>query len=259
VSQFNECINLSKIASFSSLLEISFRKPGNANPWGDSSISFREAVSSALKIKEAAREICFNVNPFKAIYNYVKLGGKLIGTVMLQFPLIKSLSCCKSIKPFIENTIEEAKYLYSAIKLLNPSHLGKYEGKIPDINEEPKLPLMEVLMESSYMDLVSFELVYNYPLSVECAGRINLSNLEGSAIREYLRLMSVIPDSLIAKKFSMLHAESIRALFRLLNREEIDFPLLKTFDSILKDLSLNPGSIADIIANCIFIKLALNL
>jgi hypothetical protein len=51
VSQFNECINLSKIASFSSLLEISFRKPGNANPWGDSSISFREAVSSALKIR----------------------------------------------------------------------------------------------------------------------------------------------------------------------------------------------------------------
>jgi len=33
------------------LLEISFRKPGNANPWGDSSISFREAVSSALKIR----------------------------------------------------------------------------------------------------------------------------------------------------------------------------------------------------------------
>jgi triphosphoribosyl-dephospho-CoA synthase len=299
---FNKAEHVSRCLELAILLEVSADKPGNVNLVvgfeGTNHMHFlASAVAAAPHFRLAAEkgiavsngEIGLEkVGVGRIIRNCIgevgawqSGGNTLLGTVILFSPLavaagmtpaekgIFEFSCLRqNLKRVVEATTpEDAVAVYEAVKIANPSGLGKAPDL--DVNDptsigrilEERITLYRVFQIASAYDMVCSEWVSNYHVTFDFAyprlmRHLNENgDLNKAIIHTFLEVLAEYPDSFIARKVGAEKAHEVS----LMAREILDFGGLKTeagkeklhnFDLTLRksDSLLNPGTTADIIA-----------
>jgi triphosphoribosyl-dephospho-CoA synthase len=209
-------------------------------------------------------------------------GNTLLGTILLLSPLAvaagmalsgKRELCLSELRADLKSTIQsttsaDAVALYEAISLAHP---GGLVGKAPvlDVNDpkskeqlvKESITLYDVLRISAAYDAVSRELVESYPLTFDLAYpyfTIQLKragSLEHAVVHTYLKVLSVNPDTLVARKAGLKKAREVSAKARKILElggleTEAGRQSINAFDKWLREQGnqLNPGTTADIIA-----------
>jgi len=172
------------------------------------------------------------------------------------------------------NTPEDVLHLYKAIRIASPGGLGKVSkldvsdpSSERDILEEG-VTLQDIFKISAERDSISkewttsFDISFNTGLPEFESTYQKTRNLNYATIHTYLRILSRVPDTLIARKRGILEAERIAA-----RAEEVlqgggclteeGWGELNRFDSELRDPKneLNPGTSADLTAASIMLAL----
>lgn len=208
-------------------------------------------------------------------------GNTLLGTVILLAPIAvgAGMSCYKenvfdegklrrNLKQIVESTTpQDAVDLYEAIRIANPSGLGKVPNldvNSPDSNREiidKRISLYQIFEIASPYDRICSEWVENYkitfdfclPYFSEQVGRTN--DVSKAIIQTFLKVLAEYPDTFIARKTGFYRAKQVSLeaaqILRLGGVEtSIGRQSLDKFDGELRRESnlLNPGTTADITA-----------
>jgi len=172
----------------------------------------------------------------------------------------------RNIKSVVESTIpEDAVRLYEAISIAQPGGLGKAPKlDVTDVNSRKKIleeevSLYGVFKISAPWDSVSSEWVNSYHITFKIGYPFFAQQLEETkdintaTVHTFLKILSEIPDTLIARKAGMPKAKEVSAqASTVLEKGGLTTPegrdrLLK-FDAKLRASAhqLNPGTTADI-------------
>jgi triphosphoribosyl-dephospho-CoA synthase len=206
-------------------------------------------------------------------------GNTLLGTVILLSPMAVAAGMTawsqrfnvsglrKNLKLVVGSTTpEDAVDVYEAIKIANPSGLGKAPDL--DINDptaierirDEKISLLEVFKIAEKYDTICSEWVNNYPVTFDLAFPSLIDRLRNSPdpsvaiVQTFLHVLAEVPDTFIARKTSLekacqvsLEAKEIMELGGL--KTSRGRKSLEKLDRELKRSSnlLNPGTTADII------------
>lgn len=209
-------------------------------------------------------------------------GNTLLGTVFLLMPIAVAAGMTpikegcpfeisevrRNLKNVVESTTpDDAVNVYEAIKIANPSGLGKapdFDINNPDTVDriiKENVSLYQVFKIASEYDNVCFEWINNYPITFDFAYP-NLmeqikeaKDLNIAIVHTFLKVLAKYPDTFIARKVGVGKAKEISSMAE----EILEFGGLATtqgkgklreFDLTLRksDSLLNPGTTADIIA-----------
>jgi len=295
--------HISKCLQLAILFEVSADKPGNVNlitgfegthyehflasavavtPWFELAaergvaVSYGEININDVGVGRIIRDCVLDVNAWQ------NGGNTLLGTVILLSPIAVAAGMTstvkekvfeiqrlrKNLKLVVESTTpEDAVNVYEAIKIANPSGLGKAPeldvndpGSVNRIVKED-ISLYQVFQMASAYDKVCSEWVSNYPITFEVAYPYLMkqiretTDLNTAIIHTFLKVLAEHPDTFIARKVGIEKAKevSVKAseilefggLVTLKGKE-----ILREFDKELRKSSnlLNPGTTADIIA-----------
>jgi triphosphoribosyl-dephospho-CoA synthase len=163
-------------------------------------------------------------------------------------------------------TPEDAVAVYEAIEIAKPGGLNmapKFDATKPVSKREilqTHTTLFDVFKISAGYDSIASEWVSNYTITFD-VGYSNLrkelktrSNINEAVVQTFLKILSEVPDTLIARKNGKEKAEEIsRRAERVLDLGGLDTAqgkqALKTLDENLRDSEnkLNPGTTADLI------------
>lgn len=227
-------------------------------------------------VGEIVKEAVVNVNVWQ------HGGNTLLGTVLLFSPIAVAagltlakkekfslLKLRKNIKLVVESTTpSDAVAVYETINIANPSGLA---DKAPafDVNDpksketilEKNVTLYDIFKISAPYDTISREWVENYPITFETGLPYFTRQLEKAGdlntaiVHTFLKVLSTVPDTLIARKVGWEKAKEVsrraKEVLRLgglttsLGRKK-----LAKFDEDLRSQAneYNPGTTADIIA-----------
>lgn len=123
-----------------------------------------------------------------------------LASASLGRPDVKEL-CRRASELVRRSTPRASAAYYRLLRLLAPSHLGRYWGPLPDVSEgEPKVGLGVVL--GMVDDVTSQEVVNGYRLTQAVAEIIRekaKEGLESAVVWAYLYLASTVHDSLLAR------------------------------------------------------------
>ncbi len=236
-----------------------------------------------IGLGETVKDAVMNINAWQHGSN------TLLGTVLLLSPIAAAagMTLVKRDKPVVSKlrrnielivestTPEDAAAVYEAISLSKPSGLVDKAPKL-DIND-PKsiktiltegISLYDVFKISAPYDSISREWVENYQITFEIgipyfAQQLEeTGNLNTAIIHTFLKVLSTVPDTLIARKVGPERAIQVSAraeeILRLggLTAPHGEVELAK-FDRELRGSAnqLNPGTTADIIAAVLSISI----
>ncbi len=216
-------------------------------------------------------------------------GNTLLGTVLLLSPIAvaagmtlakeEKLSLSRlreNMKLAVESTTpSDAVAVYEAINIANPAGLA---GKAPafDVNDprsketilEKGVALYDIFEISAPYDTISREWVENYPITFETGLPYFTRQLEKAGdlntaiIHTFLKVLSTVPDTLIARKIGWekakevsMRAEEVLRLGGLTTSKGREG--LAKFDGDLRSQAnlYNPGTTADIIATVLAIAI----
>jgi len=282
------------------LLEASAHKPGNVSVVTNfektryehflaSAVAASSSFESAAKRGIAVSEDRINPSDI-GVGQFIKScvadinawqhgGNTLLGTVILLSPMAVAAGMTmlkdsfdvpalrNNLKLVVESTTpEDAVHVYEAIKIANPSGLGKAPDL--DINDptsteritNQKISLYKVFKIAEKYDTICSEWAKNYPVTFDLAYPLLINKLRDSAdpglaiVQTFLQVLAEVPDTFIARKTSIEKARQIS----LKAREVLELggvesssgrKSLDRFDEELKKSSnlLNPGTTADII------------
>jgi triphosphoribosyl-dephospho-CoA synthase len=210
-----------------------------------------------------------------------KGGNTLLGTVMLFVPLAVAAGMTPAGKKFVfdfyrlrENlrlavestTAEDAVNLYEAIDVAKPSGLGG----APDLDVtnplsktrllEDDVSLFDVFKIAEDYDEICSEWVRNYPITFDLAypyltAQLERGDLNTAVVHTFLRILSVHPDTFIARKAGVEKAREVSSDAKItlelggLETTEGRETILK-LDGKLRAFGnqLNPGTTADLTA-----------
>lgn len=209
-------------------------------------------------------------------------GNTLLGTVMLLSPIAVAAGMTlaeeeefavsklrRNIKLVVESTTpSDAVAVYEAINLANPSGL---DDKAPtlDVDDptskktilERGITLYDVFKISAPYDSISREWVENYPITFDMGFPYFTRQLEETGdintaiVHTFLKVLSEVPDTLIARKISLEKAKEVSERARdVLNLGGLTTSAgrgrLSSFDAELRAPAnqYNPGTTADVIA-----------
>jgi triphosphoribosyl-dephospho-CoA synthase len=297
----NKARNITRCLELAILLEASAHKPGNVSVVTNfektryehflasavaASSSFESAAKQGIAVSEGkigltdigvGRLIRGCVTDINA---WQHGGNTLLGTVILLSPMAVAAGMMKreesfdipifrrDLKLIVESTTpEDAVDVYKAIKIANPSGLGKAPDL--DINDptstkrilDEKVSLYGVFKIAEKYDTICSEWVHNYPITFDLAYSSLIKRLQHDSdpsiavVQTFLEVLSKVPDTFIARKTSPEKAREIS----LTAAEIVELGGLETsdgkkrlaeFDQELRQSSnlLNPGATADIIA-----------
>ena len=208
-----------------------------------------------------------------------KGGNTLLGTVMLFVPLAVAAGMTPAGKKFVfdfyrlrENlrlavestTAEDAVNLYEAIDVAKPSGLGG----APDLDVtnplsktrllEDDVSLFDVFKIAEDYDEICSEWVRNYPITFDLAypyltAQLERGDLNTAVVHTFLRILSVHPDTFIARKAGVEKAREVSSDAKItlelggLETTEGRETILK-LDAKLRAFGnqLNPGTTADL-------------
>jgi len=204
-------------------------------------------------------------------------GNTLLGSIILLSPIAVaagmltkekfSLSKLReNIRVIVESsTPMDAVNVYDAIQIAKPSGLGKAPKlDVTDPASKQKIlddqvTLFEVFKIASAYDSIASEWVNNYPITFDLGHPYFIQQLEETAdvntatVHTFLKILSEVPDTFIARKVGLVKAKKISAgARRVLEKRGLTTPsgrsLLRRFDKKLRDPAheLSPGTTADI-------------
>lgn len=172
------------------------------------------------------------------------------------------------------NTPEDVLQLYKAIRIASPGGLGKVSRlDVSDPSSQREIlkegvTLQDVFKISAERDSVSkewttsFDVSFNTGLPEFESTYQKTRNLNYATIHTFLRILSRVPDTLIARKRGIVEAERIAARAEEVLQKggcltEDGWGELNRFDSELRDTKneLNPGTSADLTAASIMLAL----
>ena len=282
------------------LLEASARKAGNVHPAAAfDDLDYADFVDAAQAIAEPlsqTREIGLGraiLAAMKATRSARVRSNANLGIVLLLAPLAAvpdGVSLNEGLREVLNHTtVEDAEYVYEAIRLARPSGLGRAESQ--DVCASPTVTLLDAMVLAADRDRIAeqyatnFDFVLNTALPWLCHdwpwlglcplaifGRtgmreeVPIAPWESAIIKLQLRLMADTPDSLIVRKCGETTGEQVRR--RAAEMLDLDWPhrlpSWGRFDEL--DLWLradghrrNPGTTADLIAATLFAAMRAHL
>jgi triphosphoribosyl-dephospho-CoA synthase len=160
-------------------------------------------------------------------------------------------------------TVEDARHVYTAIRLANPGGLGSSSQQ--DVRAQPTLSLRQVMSIAQERDIVALQYVNGFNHVFAWARQFSdlaarHGNIERAIFELQLAALARIRDSLIARKCGEAEAERIRDMATELAAEPPPTDRrarLRNFDTLLRahNHARNPGAIADLIAAALFVAL----
>lgn len=260
-------------ATLACLLEATAPKVGNVHRGADfEELFFADFVTSAVAIgpaMERAREtgvgqaVLDAIAATRALVNTnTNLGMVLLIAPLAAVPLDQNLvdgvgSVLQSLAP------RDSELVYQAIRLAQPGGMGKTDEM--DVAGYAPPSLLTAMKHAAERDLIARQYVENFSLVLAeilpnlVAGQERGWSLIDTIIREHVRLISVYPDSLIARKCGLETAEKASAYAAQVLRagepdDENYHAALNDFDFWLRSDGhrRNPGTTADLIAAGLF-------
>ncbi len=156
--------------------------------------------------------------------------------------------------------VEEARLYLEILSLLRPSHLGRYEGPLPDATRpgEAEISFPDLLAGTDW-DIVHSEIVGGYPRTLEAADSIERGLREGLGLEDavlwaILRGLAEWGDTLIYQKYGgraylQSMAEAGQALE--IARREGARRAIEWLDSLWRPRGWNPGAVLDVTATAL--------
>lgn len=162
--------------------------------------------------------------------------------------------------------VEDAKYVYAAIRLASPGGLG--DAPEQDVRDEPTVTLLQAMRLAADRDLVArqyangFADVFDFGVPTFLAAFERYGCVEAAAIDSQLQWLAAYPDSLISRKNSPPVAADVQRRAAEVQRlGGIGTPEGRragvALDRHLRSDGnrLNPGTTADLITACLFVAL----
>jgi triphosphoribosyl-dephospho-CoA synthase len=295
--------HISQCLELAILFEVSANKPGNVNLIvGFEGTCYEHFLASAVAAAssfELAAERGIAVSRGEISVDNVRLGqiirnciidvnrwqrggNTLLGTVILLSPIAVAAGMTpvkeentfdlsklrKNVKPVTESTTpEDSVNVYEAIRIANPSGLGKAsELDINDPNSvnkilKEKVSLYQIFKIAEKYDTVCSEWVNNFPITFDVAYPFLMEQIRKTrdinvaVIHTFLKILGEYPDTFVARKVGIEKAREVSSWAK----EILKFgglstsegkKLLSDFDRKLRQAGnyLNPGTTADIIA-----------
>ncbi len=163
-------------------------------------------------------------------------------------------------------TLADARAVYEAIRLAQPGGLGNVAAQ--DVQDEPTLPLRQVMALAAERDLVArqyanaFQEVFAEGLPVLRQAWQEGHSLEKVIITTHLHFLAHHPDSLIVRKQGLaLAREALQRADQVLAQGSLHTSAgraaLEEFDRWLRadGHRRNPGTTADLVTACLFVAL----
>jgi triphosphoribosyl-dephospho-CoA synthase len=295
--------HIAKCLELAILFEVSADKPGNVNlVVGFEGTRYEHFLASAVAAAPsfelaAERGIAFSRGKIQTndvgvgriikdcavdINAWQRGGNTLIGTVILLAPIAVAAGMTptkgelvfeipklrENLRLVVESTTpKDAVNVYEAIKIANPSGLGKVSEL--DVNDphsankiiEKNVSLYQVFKIASEYERVCSEWVNNYPITFDVTYPHLMEqiretkDLNTAIVHTFLKVLAEYPDTFITRKAGIEKAKEVS----LMAKKVLEFGGLETsrgkeslreFDLQLRRSSnlLNPGTTADIIA-----------
>jgi triphosphoribosyl-dephospho-CoA synthase len=226
-------------------------------------------------------------NCVKSVDEWQHGGNTILGSIILLSPIAVAAGMTfaqgsfsvarlrRNMKTVVEtSTSIDAVNVYDAIKIAKPEGLG--EAPKLDVNDpesrkkilEENITLLEIFKISSEYDSVTAEWVNNYPITFDLGYPFfvqklkETENVNMATVYAFLKVLSEIPDTFIARKVGMAKAKEVSA-----NAKQVleigdlttskGRQILWKFDEELRDSShkLNPGTTADIVTAVLAISI----
>ncbi|MBA2862450.1 triphosphoribosyl-dephospho-CoA synthase [Methanococcus maripaludis] len=280
-----KAFDIMKASQIACCFEVGSFKPGNVHKNRDyDDIKYHHFVSSGIAFGDVIYEACLEKNN---IGNFIKKGvieskkwsptNANLGIIMLHIPIAIAASNLdkfsenalkKETEKIIKNTtVQDAIDVYEAIAIalafVNAPENGP-DLKSKDAKDEliqKNLTLYDVFKISSTWDSISNEWTENFKISYKGYNLINeyyeeYNNINIAVTKTFINLLSIYPDTLIARKKSIddakMVSEKAKEVLNNFNEETV-----LEFDKFLsKDGNkLNPGTTADLIASSLLIFL----
>jgi triphosphoribosyl-dephospho-CoA synthase len=265
-------------AQLACIWEATARKPGNIHRFQDfEETTFVDLLLSAAAVApvlETARErhvgetVLEGIRATRQVVNTnTNLGILLLLAPLATVPLDQDLR--SGLKKVLEQLdVADTRAVYEAIRLANPSGLGRVQDQ--DVSQQPTLSLREVMILAADRDLIArqyatwFQEVLDdgVPALLQAIAKTPLISLEEAIIYCHLRLMNGYPDSLIARKRCGAEAEEASSLaFGVIEKfwenRQTRWEELGKLDAWLREKgnARNPGTTADLVTACLFIAL----
>jgi triphosphoribosyl-dephospho-CoA synthase len=263
-------------AQVACLWEVTARKPGNVHRFADfDDATYVDFLMSAAALHEAMAAAALlgvghTVRDAVRDTRGVVRSNTNLGMILLLAPLAaaegRSSLRAEVADLLTRLDVEDTLLVYEAIRLANPSGLGRVEDQ--DVSGEPTLPLREVMTLAADRDLVArqyangFREVFDDGVPALVRGLDLTGCLEGAIIFCHLSLMAAHPDSLIARKRGT--AEAVEAARRARAVLDSGWPhapgaatALAGLDDWLRGAGRgrNPGTTADLVTASLFVAL----
>lgn len=247
--------------------ELAALKPGNVHVFRDGHgmtvATFEKAAEVAAVRLVSGRTVGERIEgAVRASLAAVGCNANL-GIVLLCAPLAEAALDAgpeRRIRPMLDRvlarlTVEDAKAAYRAIAAANPGGLGRTEAH--DVADAPTITLREAMATAADRDRIALQ--YASGFEDVFAGAETYRNRGGGreAVEDvYLGLLSLFPDSHVARKFGAETAERVRREAAAFSEGLDDRPererALDAFDLHLKAGGVNPGTTADLTVAAVF-------
>lgn len=291
---------IAKTAQIASVLEVSGHpKPGNVHRTRDfPDMVFEDFLISGVVIGDTMKKAAQRGKEFSGKPNSIpKIEvGKLIkeavvetdkwianntnlGIIMLLTPLSAAAGMVDDIDEIPYNidemlrstTPNDAANLYEAINIAEAGGMGVQDeldvGSEDAKNEliEKGINMFDVLDLSSQWDMLAYELTRTMPITFGIGyptfKEVKKSHgINKATVQTFLTILSIYPDTLIARKYGLETAQEVSVDASLIIKEggvltEKGMDMLNNFDQDLVEKNLNPGTTADLTASSVMVAL----
>jgi len=262
--------------------EIEALKPGNVHLFAD---GHGMQVQDFIKSAEASAELIAKpeLSLGERIYQSVDATWQAVGCntnlgiILLCAPIVQAALKGKpsdmqsQLKLVVEQaTLEDADWVFKAIRRANPGGLGRSEQH--DVNNSADCTLLEAMQLSAGRDLIAlqysngFSTTLNEGLPCYEQALQRIGNAAWAVTELYLYWLSHYPDSHIVRKYGVDIAQQVlvessehyAVLRQQVNPRQYASELLK-FDQSLKVRGINPGTSADLTVSTLFAHMCLNM
>jgi triphosphoribosyl-dephospho-CoA synthase len=262
-------------AQLACVLEASAEKPGNITPSHDfHDTSYEDMLRSAIAVgpelaRAGQRGVGETVLAVVQASRRVAPTNTNLGIALLLAPLAKAALDNGPLRERLRATLRaldlaDARAAYDAIRLAGAG--GLRERVEHDVRSEPAIGLREAMASAAARDSIASEYTSDYALTFETGVHALATALgDGLAVREaivelHLRLLSAVPDTLIARKRGAEDAARVSAGARDVLvaggvRTAAGRRALRSFDASLREPgnALNPGTTDDLVTATVFV------
>lgn len=271
-------------AQIAAVWEATARKPGNVHPGAAfADVEYTDFVIAAGLLGQVLATWSRGPNFVPSVGRAIMLGGghsrywvdsnTNLGIALLLVPLAVPNDThhyrTDLVRVLERLTVEDARYVYEAIRIANPGGLGHAPEQ--DVRSEPTVTLLEAMRLAADRDMVArqyangFADVFDFGVPTFLTAFERFGCIEAAIIDSQLRWLTEYPDSLIARKNGPAVAADVqRQAGEVLRLGGIVTPEGRragiALDRHLRSNGnkLNPGTTADLITACLFVALREN-